>query len=46
VNGPTAQLQARPRPLVLAHGSLRQAGFRDRVAAAAAAGFDGLGPRD
>jgi sugar phosphate isomerase/epimerase len=43
VSGPTAQPEAWPRPLVLAHGSLRQAGFRDRVAAAAAAGFDGLG---
>jgi sugar phosphate isomerase/epimerase len=30
-------------PLVLAHGSLRKAGFPERVAAAAAAGFDGLG---
>lgn len=32
-----------PRHLVLAHGSLRTADFRDRVAAAAEAGFDGLG---
>jgi sugar phosphate isomerase/epimerase len=31
------------RVLVLAHGSLRNAGFRDRVLAAAQAGFDGLG---
>jgi sugar phosphate isomerase/epimerase len=30
-------------PLVLSHGSLRNAGFRERVAAAAAAGFDGIG---
>lgn len=32
-----------PRPVVLAHGSLRHADFRDRVAAVARAGFDGLG---
>jgi sugar phosphate isomerase/epimerase len=32
-----------PRPLVLAHGSLRAADLRDRVTAAAEAGFDGLG---
>lgn len=32
-----------PRGLVLAHGSLRHAGFQERVAAAAAAGFDGIG---
>jgi sugar phosphate isomerase/epimerase len=31
------------RELILAHGSLRQADFRDRVAAVAGAGFDGLG---
>ena len=38
-----AEPQGTPRPVVLAHGSLRNAGFRDRVAAVARAGFDGLG---
>jgi sugar phosphate isomerase/epimerase len=40
-------LEAQPRDtrhlVVLAHGSLRNAGFRDRVAGVAHAGFDGLG---
>src|SRR5579863_3563761 len=40
---PEAQLQGSPRPVVLAHGSLRHADFRDRVTAVARAGFDGLG---
>ena len=38
-----AQPQSASRLVVLAHGSLRSAGFRDRVAAVARAGFDGLG---
>jgi sugar phosphate isomerase/epimerase len=55
MNAPEARPQGAPhpqdikrpqdtrRPVVLAHGSLRKAGFRDRVAAVAHAGFDGLG---
>lgn len=39
-----AQPQGTPRLVVLAHGSLRHADFRDRVAAVARVGFDGLGP--
>jgi sugar phosphate isomerase/epimerase len=37
-------MTARPDgPLVLAHGCLRTAGFRERVRAAAGTGFDGIG---
>lgn len=43
MNAPQAQLQGPPRPVILAHGSLRHADFRDRVAAVARAGFDGVG---
>jgi sugar phosphate isomerase/epimerase len=43
MNAPAAQPASVPRPLVLAHGSLRHASFRDRVEAVARAGFDGLG---
>ena len=39
----SAPPQGQPRPVILAHGSLRHADFRDRVAAVARAGFDGLG---
>jgi sugar phosphate isomerase/epimerase len=39
----SAQPLDTPRPVILAHGSLRHADFRDRVAAVARAGFDGLG---
>jgi sugar phosphate isomerase/epimerase len=43
MSGLEAQPQDTPRLVVLAHGSLRQADFRDRVAAVAHAGFDGVG---
>ena len=43
MSAPQAQPQGSPRPVILAHGSLRHADFRDRVAAVASAGFDGLG---
>jgi hypothetical protein len=43
MSAPEAQPQGAPRPVVLAHGSLRNADFRDRVTAVARAGFDGLG---
>ena len=43
MSAPEAQPQGAPRLVVLAHGSLRHADFRDRVAAVARAGFDGLG---
>ena len=43
MSAPEAQPQGAPRPVVLAHGSLHHADFRDRVAAVARTGFDGLG---
>jgi len=43
MSAPQAQPPGPPRPVILAHGSLRHADFRDRVAAVARAGFDGLG---
>jgi sugar phosphate isomerase/epimerase len=43
MSAPEAQPQGPARPVVLAHGSLRHTDYRDRVAAVARAGFDGLG---
>jgi hypothetical protein len=37
MSAPQAQPQSPPRPVVLAHGSLRNADFGDRVAAVAGA---------
>ena len=43
VDSATSEPAATARDLILAHHSIRHAGFEERVAAAAGAGFDGIG---